>query len=189
VRIIAGEWKGRRIAAPKGMAVRPTPERVREAWMSILQNELPGSCVLDLFAGTGALGLEALSRGATHADFVESDPRSVRVLEQNVATLGAEGRCTIHRTDALGFVRDLASSLVRRSQAVRGPGDAVPHPSHLVCFADPPYRTGLAGDLARLWLAAPFSTILGVEHEATETLPEGGDRRRYGDTGLTIYRS
>jgi 16S rRNA (guanine966-N2)-methyltransferase len=190
VRIVAGEWKGRRIAAPKGTAVRPTPERVREAWMSILQNDLPRARVLDLFAGTGALGLEALSRGAEFVDFVENDPRSLRTLEENIRALGAGERCTIHRDDALAFVSSSSPP------AARAPLNAVrlsPHAEGLaplmIAFADPPYRTGLAAKLVSLWLAAPFSAIFGVEHEATETLPEGGDRRRYGDTAITIYRT
>ena len=74
MRIIAGEWRGRRIAAPKGDAVRPTLDRVREAWMSMVYTSLPGARVLDLFAGSGALGLEALSRGAASVDFLENDP-------------------------------------------------------------------------------------------------------------------
>jgi 16S rRNA (guanine966-N2)-methyltransferase len=151
------------------MAVRPTPERVREAWMSILQNDLPLARVLDLFAGTGALGLEALSRGAEFVDFVENDPRSLRALEENIRALDAGERCTIHRADALDFASRLAP--------------------FAITFADPPYRLGFAAKLASLWLAAPFSAIFGVEHEATETLPEGGDRRRYGDTAITIYRT
>ena len=187
MRIIAGEWKGRRIAAPKGMAVRPTPERVREAWMSILQNDLPGARVLDLFAGTGALGLEALSRGAEHVEFVENDARSLRALQQNVATLGAKARCTVHRADALQFA-SLLTSRVASPSSLRTI-NSVLRPPYGVCFADPPYRQGLAVALASLWLAAPFSTIFGVEHDARETLPDGGDRRRYGDTAITIYRT
>jgi 16S rRNA (guanine966-N2)-methyltransferase len=176
VRIVAGEWKGRRIVAPKGMAVRPTPERVREAWMSILQNDLPCARVLDLFAGTGALGLEALSRGADFVEFVENDPRSLRALEENIRALDAGASCAIHRSDALEF-------------ASRGAANAALLSPLVIAFADPPYRQGLASQLASLWLAAPFSTIFGVEHEATETLPDGGDRRRYGDTAITIYRT
>jgi 16S rRNA (guanine966-N2)-methyltransferase len=194
VRIVAGEWKGRRIAAPKGMAVRPTPERVREAWMSILQDDLPLARVFDLFAGTGALGLEALSRGAEFVDFVENDPRSLRTLEENIRALDAGERCTIHRSDALDFASRLTSpgaphaSRLPVNAARLSPNGAGLSPL-VIAFADPPYRLGLAARLASLWLAAPFSTILGVEHEATETLPEGGDRRRYGDTALTIYRT
>jgi 16S rRNA (guanine966-N2)-methyltransferase len=175
VRIIAGEWRNRRIVAPPGRAVRPTPERVREAWMSIVQPVLPGSRVLDLFAGTGALGLEALSRGAAWAEFVESDPRSLRIIEQNITTLAAGSRCHVNRQEAVKYVERL-------------PAGAAPVPFG-VCFADPPYRTGLAGRLAELWLERPFAAIFGVEHEAGEALPDGGDRRRYGDTAITFYRT
>jgi 16S rRNA (guanine966-N2)-methyltransferase len=169
------------------MAVRPTPERVREAWMSILQNDLPGARVLDLFAGTGALGLEALSRGAAFAEFVEHDPRSLRALEENIRALDAGARCTIHRADALEFASGPAQQAT--PPASRAPVNAARRSALAIAFADPPYRLGLASKLASLWLAAPFSAIFGVEHEATETLPEGGDRRCYGDTAITIYRT
>ena len=139
--------------------------------MSIVQTEIPGSRVLDLCAGTGALGLEALSRGATYVDFVENDPRSLRVLEENIAGLDAGGRCRVHRADAMKFV---AKSIPK---------------AWSLAFADPPYRRGLARTLALLWLETRFSTIFGVEHGALEVLPEGGDRRRYGDTAVTIYRT
>ncbi len=168
MRIIAGEWRGRNIAAPAGDAVRPTLDRVREAWMSMVHTNLPEARVLDLFAGSGALGLEALSRGAAHVDFVESDPRAFRVLQENVKSLGAGDRCTLHRADALKF---LASAT---------PFD--------VAFADPPYRKGIAVELATRWLEKPFATIFGVEHESFEKLPEGGDTRKYGDSSITIFR-
>lgn len=172
MRIIAGEWRGRRIQAPKGRAVRPTSDRAREAWMSIIHMRLPGARVLDLFAGTGALGLESLSRGAAFADFVEQSERTVMTLEENVAALGAGERCAIHRADAVAWVARLAGAGSRYD----------------VAFADPPYHQDLAATVARLWLGAPFAAIFGVEHEATTTLPEGGDVRRYGDTAITIYR-
>jgi 16S rRNA (guanine966-N2)-methyltransferase len=171
VRIIAGEWRGRRIAAPKGRAVRPTSDRAREAWMSIVHPRLPGARVLDLFAGTGALGLEALSRGAAFVDFVEKSSRTARVLRENVEALGAGDRCEVHVDDALRFI-------------ARRPSDA---PAYDIAFADPPYRTGDAQAIAEAWLARPFATLLGVEHEATRTLPRGDDVRRYGDTGVTLY--
>ncbi len=186
MRIVAGEWKGRRLATAKGMALRPTPERVREAWMSILQLELPGARVLDLFAGTGALGLEALSRGAAYTDFVENDSRSVRALLENIRALGATERCSVHRADAAAFASRLVSHASSAWAGAPSPGTGAPY---AICFADPPYRRGLGAELAALWLAAPFSTIFGVEHASTETLPDGGDRRRYGDTAITIYRT
>ena len=109
MRIVAGEWRGRVIRAPDDRRVRPTADRVREAWMSIVQLELPGARVLDLFAGSGALGLEALSRGAEHATFVESAPRTLAVLAKNIASLDADGRCTVHRVDALRFIEKAAT--------------------------------------------------------------------------------
>ncbi len=139
--------------------------------MSIVQSTIPGARVLDLCAGTGALGLEALSRGAEHADFVENDAASVRLLEENAELLQASSRCTTHRADAIGFVSRLRA-----------------HAYHLA-FADPPYRRGIAAELASLWLRTPFATIFGVEHEARELLPEGEDCRRYGATAVTFYRA
>ncbi len=173
MRIIAGEWKGRTIKAPAGRDVRPTGDRAREAWMSIVHPLLPGARVLDLFAGTGALGLEALSRGAAFADFVDSAVSSVKVLEQNIDTLGAGDRCAVHRVDVLKFLR-----AVERN----GPDGCD------IAFADPPWRSDLALAVANLWLEQPFATIIGIEHEAKTMLPPGGDTRRYGDTAVTFYR-
>ncbi len=172
MRIVAGEWRGRRIAAPTSGPVRPTADRVREAWMSIVQLEIPGARALDLFAGTGALGLEALSRGAGHVDFVEEDIRTIRVLQANIDLLGAGPRCAVHRGDAMRFAERLR--------------DLAPYD---LCFADPPYRLGLAVRLAESWIAAPFAAIFGVEHEARVALPPGGDTRRYGDSAITFYRT
>jgi 16S rRNA (guanine966-N2)-methyltransferase len=176
VRIIAGEWRGRRIAAPKGDAVRPTLDRVREAWMSMVHTDLPGARVLDLFAGSGALGLEALSRGAESADFLENDPSAFRVLRENIALLGAAERCVVHRENALKFV------LTASEQSAEAP-------AYDVAFADPPYRKQIAVELAGRWLKRPFAAIFGVEHESSEAMPAGGDTRRYGDSSVTIYRT
>src|SRR4051812_15830281 len=104
MRIVAGAWRGRQIKAPSGDLVRPTGDRVREAWMSIVNASLPDARVLDLFAGSGALGLEALSRGARETHFVENAAPSLQVLGANIATLGAGGRAVVHRTDALKFL-------------------------------------------------------------------------------------
>src|ERR1051326_6052535 len=90
MRIVAGRWRGRTIKAPNDSRVRPTADRVREAWMSIVILELPGARVVDLFAGSGALGLEALSRGAATVDFFESSPRPIAVLRENIAILQAD---------------------------------------------------------------------------------------------------
>jgi 16S rRNA (guanine966-N2)-methyltransferase len=171
VRIVAGRWRGRIIAAPRGSAVRPTADRVREAWMSILQNDLPGASVVDLFSGSGALGLEALSRGAARATFVDSAAPSLASLRANIEQLGASDAATVHRMDVLRFLATL------------------PEHAYDVAFADPPYRTSLASQVAERWRDARFSRILAVEHAASDAMPEGGDTRRYGDTALTFYRA
>ncbi len=171
MRIIAGEWRARALEAPAGRATRPTTDRAREAWMSVLHMSLPDARVLDLFAGSGALGLEALSRGAAEATFVENDPRAIAALRKNLATLGAADRSTIVRTDAIRFVKKLDA----------GAFDIV--------FADPPYEQGLATAVADRWLEIAFSRILGVEHSPREILPGAHDTRRYGDTAITFYRA
>jgi 16S rRNA (guanine966-N2)-methyltransferase len=169
MRIVAGEWRGRRIRAPSGDRVRPTADRVREAWMSIVQPQLPGAAVLDLFAGSGALGLEALSRGAASAVFVEIAPQSLRALGQNIDALGAGEFAMVRRTDALRFAESL--------------------PAHAfdIAFADPPYGHGAAARLAELWQRTRFARLLGVEHRSGEPMPPGGDSRRYGSTVVTLY--
>ena len=171
MRIVAGRWKGRRLVAPAGQAVRPTSDRVREAWMSIVQPWLPDARVLDLFAGSGALGIEAVSRGAARADLVERAAPSLRAIDANLAALDAGTLFRVHRADAIGFVNGLD-----------------PH-AYDVAFADPPYDLGLAAQVAERWLEVPFADLLGVEHRAFEKMPEGGDKRRYGGTAVTIYRS
>lgn len=174
LRIVAGEWRGRRIRVPAS-GVRPTADRVREAWASIVLPHLDGARVVDLCAGSGALGLEALSRGAAHCDFVEQDAGTRTVLEQNIATLGAGERSAVHRGDAVAFLAKVG-------------GDRFD-----VAFADPPYDSPLARQLAERWLTAPFATIFGLEHAANAAMPPypGGrapDRRTYGITALTFYR-
>ena len=133
--------------------------------------ELPGARVVDLFAGSGALGLEALSRGAARVDFVELAPKSLAALKANAAALAAGDEAVIHRADALRYVTGL------------------PAGEYDVGFADPPYGLGLATKLAALWLATPFARVLGIEHRADEVLPGEADRRRYGSTAISIYRA
>lgn len=171
MRIIAGEWRARRIEAPAGRSTRPTTDRAREAWMSVLHPSLPGAHVLDLFAGSGALGLEALSRGAAVATFVENDARAIVALRRNLVLLDAADRATIVRTDAVRFVRTLDA----------GAFD--------IAFADPPYEQRLATAVADRWLEVAFARILGVEHSPREVLLGGDDTRRYGDTAITFYRA
>ena len=170
MRIVAGRWRGRQIKAPSDDRVRPTGDRVREAWLSIVNPWLAGARVADLFSGSGALGFEALSRGAEVVDFVDNAPISLELIRSNADALGAGEGAVIHRADAMRFVEKLA-----------------PH-SYDVAFADPPYDLGLGAALAERWLATPFADNLGIEHRAGETLPGDGDRRRYGNTVITFFR-
>jgi len=170
MRIVAGEWRGRIIKAPAGTQVRPTRDRVREAWMSIVASRLPDARVLDLCAGSGALGLEALSRGASFAQFVETNPKTVAILKANLATLGGGDRAGVFVGDAVKYVMSLGEQ------------------SFDVAFADPPYATDIAVRLAQRWLEVPFATLLSVEHASTDVMPSGGDTRRYGTTSITFYR-
>jgi 16S rRNA (guanine966-N2)-methyltransferase len=170
MRIIAGRWRGRTIAAPPGERTRPTTERVREAWMSRLQHDIPDAGVLDLFAGSGALGLEALSRGAAHATFIEKGAAALRTLESNIRTLHAETETTVIRSDALRYVEGLAAG------------------SFDIALADPPYGSGEAERLAAVFARTPFATILCIEHSARTILAEseGATTRRYGDIAITF---
>ncbi len=126
-RIIAGRWRSRRLGVPEGKDIRPTTDRMRERLFSMLEHSryksLAGAQVLDLYAGTGALGLEALSRGGAHCIFVENSAKSLACLKENISVLGAEGECEVirGRADTLG---------------------SAPRPMDLV-FMDPPYRQGL----------------------------------------------
>jgi 16S rRNA (guanine966-N2)-methyltransferase len=169
LRIIGGRWRGRRLEAPPGDKVRPTSDKVREAWMSIVHPYLLDARVLDLFAGSGALGLEALSRGAKAVDFVESDKKHIAQLEENIEALGADAVVTVHRGDAVRFL------------------DKVPAGKYDLAFADPPYRQGLAREVAERWLDTRFASVIGIEHESDEKLPSGGDSRQYGSTSITFF--
>ena len=151
--------------------MRPTGDRVREAWMSIVSPWLPEARVLDLYAGSGALGIEAISRGAASADFVDSAVASLEAIEQNLEHVGAGEAARVHRVDAIRFIERLS-----------------PH-AYDVAFADPPYDRGLAATIAERWLAVPFADILGVEHRAFEPMPAGGEKRKYGGTAITFYRA
>jgi 16S rRNA (guanine966-N2)-methyltransferase len=171
MRIIAGAWRGRTIKSPTGEHVRPTRDRIRQAWLNIVQPKLPGATVADLCAGSGALGLEALSRGATHADFVDSDPRSIALIKDNIATLSAASQSTVHKSDAVQFVQTL------------------PEQSFDIVFADPPYASDVAVRLAQAWLKTPYAALLCIEHDSRDTLPDSTDVRRYGSSAITFYHA
>ena len=139
--------------------------------MNILQHDIPGSSVLDLFAGSGALGLEALSRGAEHSAFVENDWRALRVLKKNIEALGAGDIAEIQHGDAFRLAAGLGKH------------------AYDIAFADPPYAGGAAARIAGIWLEQPFARILSVEHDARERLAGSTDTRRYGSSAITFYRS
>jgi 16S rRNA (guanine(966)-N(2))-methyltransferase RsmD len=179
MRIIAGEFKGRRLAAVRGH-IRPTSDKVREAIFNILGPAVVEARVLDLFAGTGALSLEALSRGANHAVLVEEHGSALGVLRQNIENLGLQDRVTVMALPVAGALRRLSSQEDRFS----------------LIFLDPPYGRGLApktlAALAACGLCRPEARVV-VEHSHRESLPERLNRlglqqsKRYGDTSLTIY--
>ena len=175
MRVVGGKWRGRALLAPKGNATRPTTDRTREALFSILQAKLDfdGARVLDLFAGTGALGLEALSRGAAFTLFVETEAQARAAIRTNVETCAAMGASKIFRRDAtnLGARQGAAYDLV---------------------FADPPYGKGL-GEQALMalkqgdWLSEEALIIIEEDKRAGFQAPPGFgelDRRVKGDTEL-----
>lgn len=166
-RIIAGEFGGRRLAVPRGVGTRPTADRVREAWMSIIAPRLQGAVVLDLFAGTGALGLEAVSRGAVSALFVEQATPALDLIRRNIDILGVADRTRIVRGDAMRFVGELGAG------------------AYDIALADPPYAEDYAERLVQAFRRSPFAALLAVEHAATIHL-DGDDTRRYGDTAITF---
>ena len=179
MRIVAGELGGRVLRAPHGAATRPTSEKVRQALFNILGPPGPDLHVLDLFAGSGALGLEALSRGAASATFVERARPALIALRGNLDTLAVGARARVAATDVAGFL------------AAPGPG-----PAWSWIFADPPYAAGVvAATLAALPLARlAADAIVVVEHAHREPPPDRAgfllrtDLRRYGDTSLSWYR-
>jgi 16S rRNA (guanine(966)-N(2))-methyltransferase RsmD len=181
LRIIAGSLGGRRIAAPTIPGVRPTSEKVREALFAILGPRVAGASVLDAFAGSGAIGCEALSRGALRVVFVELDRRVARVLLRNLAALGVGDRSQVLIEDATNPQATIAAS---------GPFDLI--------VADPPYGSGLAGSfVARVaedrMLAPDGLVVLETGVRDVEPAGSGSLRRvrseRYGDTRLDFLRA
>lgn len=176
VRIVGGRWRGTRLPVPDSPGLRPTSDRVRETLFNWLQPVLPGARVLDLFAGTGALGLEAVSRGAACAQLVEADPKLARALEDAVARLGASAEVAVHRGDALAWLRGWRGE----------PFD--------LAFVDPPFAAGLwDATLAALPAVLAADAWLYVESPAghAPALPaEWGLHRenRTRDVRYALYR-
>ena len=183
MRVIAGVAKGRRLRAPPGLATRPMTDRAREAVFSAIAPSLPGADVLDLYAGTGSLGLEALSRGSSSAVFVERDRSALKALRSNLEAVDLGGQVVATDVD-----RFLAGHPARGREDIPGTYDLV--------FVDPPYRHSLASVEATLRLLTPLLRIDGsaVVHrrtgeerpEAPGLVPEGG--HRYGTIRIWRYR-
>ena len=175
MRVIAGRYKGRRLAAPPGRETRPTSDRVREALFSVLGDRVDGARVLDLFAGSGALGIEALSRGAAAAAFVEAAPGAIKALKGNLEPLDAPAE--IHKTDALRFLA-AASHGSRQYDLV---------------FLDPPYRLaaslGSALSDALPAVLAPGAVVVAESDRRSPLVLDLPllDERRYGDTLIRIH--
>jgi 16S rRNA (guanine966-N2)-methyltransferase len=181
MRITGGQAKGRTLATPKGDSIRPTSDQVKEAIFNIIGHDLTGFLVLDLFAGTGNLGLEALSRGALTAVFVDKSRQSINLIRKNLSICGFEKAGIILR-------RDLNKGIANISLPGNNTFDLV--------FLDPPYEKGflhkILKDLAQSKVLAPFARVLAESRKNVE-LPDSIERikiekkRTYGDTSISLY--
>ena len=179
MRIIAGQWKGRRLSAPKGKVTRPTPDRVREALFSILGDRLQEASVLVLFAGTGCLGLEALSRGAQHAFFVEKDRRVFDILQQNLEIADST------RVSSMNSPAQRALRVLKKQEQYFD-----------LAFLDPPYDRGLLEPtfhhLLELGLVRTSGTVVCEHHSKTDP-PTPIEQwslkstRLFGDMGISLF--
>jgi len=178
MRIIAGEWRGRKLVAPAGQQTRPTADRTREALFSMLASRLgsfDGLRVADLYAGSGALGLEALSRGAANATFVENDRAALKAIEANAAALGAADRIAVRATSAVALPRAEPFDLI---------------------LADPPYSPGSGSAVVSAvavagWLAPGGWMAVETKRDDEATVPEGwavDATRDVGRARLTLLR-
>lgn len=170
MRIVGGIHAGRHLTSP-GAPVRPTPEAVRERALELVADEVRGARVLDLFAGSGALGLEALSRGAESVDFVENGSAALHALKANVAALRATKRCRVFKRDVLVWL----------AQVEEG--------RYGVAFVDPPYGSRKLDRVLDHWQRIPFADVVVVEHDKDQRIELPG--KHYdcdGPTRLTILR-
>jgi 16S rRNA (guanine966-N2)-methyltransferase len=178
MRIVAGEWRGRILRAPDSAAIRPTSDRIKESLFSILNSRFAGDWhglrVADFCAGTGALGLEALSRGASSCIFVEKEAAAAKLIEQNCAALGAGARVTLLRTDVQRLPRAVA-------------------PVDLILF-DPPYAEAMVADVLALAVTQGWThatSLCVVEQPAKTDITSAGwstvDTRRYGKTQIMVF--
>lgn len=181
MRITGGQARGRALASFKGLNIRPTPDQVREALFNILGQNLGGKSVLDLFAGTGAMGLEALSRGARRVVFVDSAFKAISIIKKNIETCGLRERTLVLR-------KDLRKGLPSLDLMGGIPFDLV--------FIDPPYRSGILpivmAKLVEKEILAPNAIVVAETHRKEQFDKRLGnlnliDVRAYGDTKIHFY--
>ncbi len=175
MRILKGKHLDRKLMSPSG-DVRPTPEAVRDRAVELVEKDFQKGRVLDLFAGTGALGLEALSRGARYVDFVENGPAALHALKANVAALRETKKCRIFKKDALPWIEGLEAG------------------QYQVAFVDPPYGSLKLDRVITHWMKVPFAGVLVLEHTKDHEIDANAARlgKRYdfeGPTRLTILRA
>lgn len=183
MRIIAGRARGHRLKSVKGRGIRPMLDRVKESVFNVLQPRLPGATVLDLFAGSGSIGLEALSRGAARCTFVELEAPHIQVLQENLAAtrLAEEAEVAVLRRDVLRAIPELG-----------GRGEA-----YDIIFVDPPYGRDLVPPvlerLAATALLAPDGVVVAHHHHKDPAPEQAGDLLRYrqlhfGEIAISFYR-
>lgn len=176
VRVITGSARGRKLAAPEGLDTRPTTDKVKEAVCSALQFEFSGAKVLDLFAGSGQMAIEALSRGAAHAVLADADPRAIACITQNVRACGFSDRAVILKTDAVAFLQRCTEQFD-------------------IAFLDPPYHKDILQKILPLLAEKMKKTgVIVCEHEPECKLPETildfhlQKQKKYGKINISIYR-
>jgi 16S rRNA (guanine966-N2)-methyltransferase len=185
MRVIAGQYRSRLLKSPKGLALRPTSDKLRETLFNVLGPQIADSHFIDLFAGAGAVGIEALSRGAAEVVFIENHPQATALIRKNLESLGIRSNATIHSSDALRGLQTLSS---RRD----------PHPKFDYVFLDPPYANTedyqrVLGYLGSAEFLAPDAIII-AEHTHTFPLQESAGSLtrvrilKQGDAALTFYR-
>ncbi len=177
MRIIAGKYRGRRLAVPAGRLVRPTGDRMKESMFSALGRACRGARVLDLFAGSGAIGLEALSRGASEVTFVEKQRASIAALEKNIRTLDAQSECLVVQAEVFSFIRSLEG-----------------RQSFDLIFADPPFAGDSAQAILSCWLEDRLRGSALILEYPTHSPPKGREDAspaaktgQFGESSYSIY--
>lgn len=171
MRIVSGKYKDRDLTSPSDFRVHPTAERVRASMLDQLKPDLDGARVLDLFAGTGALGLEAISRGAKQCDFVETRPSSLHALRANIGLLRVAAKCRVYKKDAVQFAEMLTEQRWD------------------LAFADPPYNSRMLDRVIAAWQKTKFAKVLAVEFAVGQDHPAPDYRHTIEDTSIAIYRA